>query len=278
MDKRQRDQASAPVPSGLLQEQKQLFPLEILSWAPPIRGTAHLKRFAIASDGQEYAVKGITDGESTRVTYPNQIPASEWLCTRLAELCGLPTPACRILLDAETDEYFFGSRIDQAAHPDALKNDQMLALLREADIHFKRQLWAIYAFDMFIYNIDRHINNYLYSPIRSGRVTIQAFDFSLAAFVLGWPVQTGPSLPNDSNTVRNWIIIKRLLGECEHSRNSALDIVDKLELINSAIVRAIFSEMPNSWKHQSLIDALLKWWDGEGKLNQIAALRAEFAE
>ncbi|MCS5968736.1 HipA domain-containing protein [Klebsiella variicola subsp. variicola] len=100
-------------PASDITIQEPLFSLEVIDYRPAM-GTAHLRHTVIASDGLEYAIKGVTDGEAsvlTGVPHPKQIPASEWLCTKLAEVSGIPTPACRVIKDIETGENFFWFQI-----------------------------------------------------------------------------------------------------------------------------------------------------------------------
>ena len=75
-------------------EPRPLFGLEIEEWTPPNGVTGHLRSFAIANDGLEYAVKSIQDGQASNLSVqsPELVPATEWLSSKLAEACGLPSP------------------------------------------------------------------------------------------------------------------------------------------------------------------------------------------
>lgn len=252
-------------------EQSSLFALEITDKAPANTNTAHLKMFVIADDGQEYAAKGIHDGCNGHVSVPNpdQIPAAEWLCSNLAEICGLPIPNYKILLDKNNNNYYFGSRIELACNKTILDGSSWLKRIRKASEHFKKQLWAIHAFDLFIYNIDRHINNYLYVENRSNSFDIQAFDFSLSSLVLGWPKEVDLSAFPDCNTSNSWSYIKKITEIKDEYTKSALKILDKLKSIDVSTIEDIFSKMPSQWVNEELKINLIDWWQSPARLSKI---------
>lgn len=256
------------------QEQRELFGLDIIEWTNSGTETAHLKSFAIASDGMEYAVKRVIDGQESqlKVKQPLLIPASEFVCYKLAEKCGISTPPCRLLRDTENNEYVFGSQIETGAI-DANKNcvNLFILKLKEGNPYFIKQLWAIYAFDQFIYNVDRHINNYLYTQNRHA-VTVKAFDFSLSSLVLGWPVDT-ELLPSGCNTlgVRNLII--QIAGSDLNFKAAAYSVLDRLEKIKSDHLKIILGEMPSDWISETITHRLLSWWDSDDRLIRIQSIR-----
>lgn len=253
-------------------EQSSSFALEITAMAPANTITAHLKMFVIADDGQEYAAKGINDGYSEHVLVPNpdQIPAAEWLCSNLAEICGLPIPNYKILLDKNKGDYYFGSRIELACDETILNELIWLDRIKNASEQLKKQLWAIHAFDLFIYNIDRHINNYLYVVNRSNSFDIQAFDFSLSSLVLGWPKEVDlNAFPKNCNTSNSWSYIKKITGVKHEYTKSALKILDKLKLIDVSKIKNIFEGMPGQWVNKELKNNLIDWWQSPARLSKI---------
>ncbi len=256
-------------------EQGNLFELEFNDYTPSGVGTAHLSGFAIASDEMEYAVKGTKGNTSVPVQNPSQVPAAEWFCTKLAELCGIATPVCKVLKCIASDEYVFGSRIEHAAWKTGLNEAKWFHLISQASESLKKQLWAIFAFDQFVHNIDRHINNYLYMENSRSQVIVKTFDFSLSSFVLGWPRSTTDTLPTDSSTVINWTITKQLIGDTPEFRQIALSVLDKLERIGVSTVSDILSSMPEEWLPQMHQEYLLKWWDSEERINRLESIRQE---
>lgn len=259
--------------------QEPLLALEVESMRPALGGTAHLKNTVIASDGLEYAVKSISDGETSAIKglpNPRQIPASEWMCTRLGEMCGLPTPICRVIYDAPSNQHFFGSRYDLAASSKPQDEIDFAAALMGPSPILRKQVWAIYAFDQFVYNIDRHLGNYLYTKNRLGDVTVQAFDFSLAAMVMGWPNKVGGGLiPAGHNTTNYWNSIRGLTYNDKTCRESAVKILDNINKISVDDINRIFVEMPGSWINPLHREALTSWWISPGKSERINSVKSE---
>ncbi len=259
-------------------EQHPLFGLEIEEWTPPNGSTVHLKTFAIANDGLEYAIKGVRDGENSQiqVSHPFNVPASEWFCTKLAEVCNVPTPTCRVLLEPQSQELFFGSKINLAAYREALVLNQWSELLKNASIYLKKQLWAIYAYDQFIYNVDRHFNNYLYVQTRQNTVAVEAFDFSLSSLVHGWPNKIGPSLlPENCKTNLVWAIIKQVIGSDTDLVASACSVLNKLKDVDVKTIDYIFSGMPDAWLNALQKQALISWWDSESRMERLSSVESE---
>lgn len=256
-------------------EQCYLFELEFSDYTPSGLGTAHLSGFALASDEMEYAVKGAGGNTPFPVQNPTQVPAAEWFCTNLAERCGIATPVCKILKCVSNNEYVFGSRIEHAAWKSGLSDSQWIQLLSSASDSLKKQLWAIYAFDQFVHNVDRHLNNYLYMHNSRGQVIVKTFDFSLSSFVLGWPRSTSITLPSDSTTRINWRIVKMLIGDTDELRKVSLNVLDKLEMIGVNAVSDILNTMPGEWLPPMQKDFILRWWDNLEKIERLNAIRLE---
>ncbi|MEY8768990.1 hypothetical protein AB6T85_00855 [Erwinia sp. ACCC 02193] len=258
-------------------EQGNLFELEFNEYTPSGLGTAHLSGFAIASDEMEYAVKGVEGSTSIPVQNPGQVPAAEWFCTKLAELCGIATPVCKVLKCISDGEYVFGSRIEFSAWKSGLNEAQWLNILFNASDSLKKQMWAIYAFDQFVHNIDRHLNNYLYMENSRGQVIVKTFDFSLSSFVIGWPRSTAITLPTDSSTCINWSVAKQFIGDAPELRVVAINILDKIERIDVRTISDILAAMPEQWMPPMHREYLLKWWDSRDRILRLEAIKAEIS-
>lgn len=256
-------------------EQGHLFELEFSDYTPSGLGTAHLSGFAIASDEMEYAVKSTGGNTPFPVQNPAQVPAAEWFCTNLAEKCGIATPVCKILKCVANGEYAFGSRIEHAAWKSGLNAAQWVQLLSNANESLKKQLWAIYAFDQFVHNVDRHLNNYLYMQNTRGQVIVKTFDFSLSSFVLGWPRSTSATLPSDSNTNVNWRAAKTLIGETDELRLVALNVLDRIEMIGVGTISDILDSMPRDWLPPMQKELILRWWGSHERVERLNAIRLE---
>lgn len=256
-------------------EQGNLFELEFNNYTPSNLGTVHLSGFAIATDEMEYAVKGTKGSTPFPVQNPLQVPAAEWFCTNLAELCGIATPVCKILKCISDGEYVFGSRIEHAAWKSGLNSAQWFQLLASSNDSLKKQLWAIYAFDQFVHNIDRHLNNYLYMLNTRDHVIVKTFDFSLSSFVIGWPRTTSETLPTDSTTVVNFNIAKQLIGDTPELRQVALNVLDRIERIGVDTISDILSKMPAEWLPPHHKEYFQNWWSSEDRKLRLEAIRTE---
>ncbi len=258
-------------------EQGNLFELEFNDYTPSSLGTVHLSGFAIASDEMEYAVKGTNNHIPLPVQNPSHVPASEWFCTNLAERCGIATPVCKVLKCISDGEYVFGSRIEFSAWKSGLNEAQWLNILFNASDSLKKQLWAIYAFDQFVHNIDRHLNNYLYMENSRGQVIVKTFDFSLSSFVIGWPRSTASTLPTDSTTCINWSIAKQFIGSSQELTQAAMNVLDKIERIGVDAVSDILNGMPEQWVPPMHKDYLIRWWGSEERIERLNAIRLEIS-
>jgi hypothetical protein len=134
-----------------------------------------------------------------------------------------------------------------------------------------------YAFDQFVHNIDRHLNNYLYMENSRGQIIVKTFDFSLSSFVLGWPRSTASTLPTDSSTCINWNIAKQFIGSSQELIQIATIILDKIEKIGVDAVSDILNGMPDQWMPPMHKSYLLKWWGSEEKTKRLNAIRLEIS-
>ena len=131
---------------------------------------------AEADDGHRYYIKGDAHGRLVR--------ASEWICTHLAEEVhiGAPAPMVVELLDGNV---VFGSRRIAGVADSVLTLSYLttpsLSNGQTITPGLQSVLSSLYAFDMFIFNDDRHFGNYL-SVDDNGRRRLYAFDFSRALF------------------------------------------------------------------------------------------------
>lgn len=259
--------------------QEPLFSLDVVELRPVIGGTAHLRYTAIASDGYEYAVKSVRDGDDSevKVPYPSLVPASEWFCTKLAEVSGIPTPTCRVLKNTDSGEFLFGSQYDLSALSTPIQQAEVTDSLRSGESPLlRRQFWAIYAFDQFIFNKDRHLNNYLFSKNRDGSYICKAFDFSISSMVAGWPTRiNGSLLPDSCNTAINWNIIKHLTSFDPVCKEYALKVLEYVGQIDVNFINNIFEQMPSTWDFPLQRQALTTWWGSKEKDIRLNLVRNE---
>lgn len=122
--------------------------------------------------------------------------------------------------------------------------------------HLCALLSAIYAFDLFVNNEDRHLGNYL-SIDDNGVRRMYAFDFSRAMFwngLAGYPAPT-------SNTRRCGTLLKSLHG---FDAPAAEAILDRLANLKMTAIEGFINRMPADWLPDADRVGLLNWWkDGQ---------------
>src|SRR5262249_1687833 len=131
-------------------QQLPLLPLQVDASWPANLGTADLKHLVRTRDGHCYAVKTTDD-------HP-LMPATEYLCYKLAAACGLSVPFSS-LIELRPHVMAFGSRLEAGVHgwtalgPAAqFKAYELMA----------EPISATLAFDLFVGNVDRHRGNFIF--------------------------------------------------------------------------------------------------------------------
>lgn len=178
---------------------KLLIPPRIV-WLDPVDlNTADSPGCCRCDDNFEYALK---DTRHHRLT-----PHAEWFCTHLAGLVGIGCPPCAIIDDTKGN-LLFGSRWEGG-----IARDKWWDMTSRGDIDLQiiaPQLSRILAFDFFVYNDDRHLNNYLVRESRNVWVML-AFDWSRAWTFHGFPPNNLPFSPNQK-TILAHRHLKKMLG------------------------------------------------------------------
>lgn len=137
--------------------QYQFFPRKALIQFPQSQPSADSLGEVEADDRFRYYVKGDAHTRPVR--------ASEWLGAHLAETVGISAPAPSII-ELQDGALVFGSRrisgVADAATTAAFLTSPSVTNQAGATILGLQQLLSkIYAFDMFFFNDDRHLSNYL---------------------------------------------------------------------------------------------------------------------
>jgi hypothetical protein len=126
-------------------------------------------------------------------------------------------------------------------------------------------LSAIYAFDMFNYNDDRHFGNYL-TYDDNGTRRLHAFDFSRALF-WRWPWSGFPTAAD--NTRVCGALLRQLHGFDFPAASATLT---RLGGLPTLAVANIINMMPASWLSPSVVQAFLQWWDSGERTVRIQLL------
>ncbi len=243
--------------------QRELFALKTLVEIPDNVGrSAEVWGHVIADDTHHYIVKGSRGGE--------HVPASEWLATRIAEMMNLPCATPKIIQLNDGDKCF-GSRqivgVNDVAVTSQLLTTPTTGPQATPVFGLKGLLSSIYAFDMFINNVDRHVDNFI-SVDDGGHRRLFAIDFARSFFWHGslpiaFPISTQP-------TRRTGRLIRSLHG---FDTEAALATVDKLSQFAPEMISWIMNEMPEQWLSISLRQALLNWWSHGARMERLDELR-----
>ena len=231
--------------------QSSLFPVKAVSLDPSNLGTADCEFIGKGDDGIEYAIKTVLRNPAA--------PAAEWICYWVASVCGIATPVCNIITMPDGTKAF-GSRWEGGVTSDQQIIHQIISGGISTPLLAGR-LSAIYALDLFVWNLDRHANNYLFQKAhRDYRVL--AFDFSRCWTVNPWPLPLGP-LPFNCNTAMTYSAI-RVTQPFDLA--IALDTLHKIDSIPANKFTTMISEIPLLWLSKEQKAKIVKWWtSGERK-------------
>lgn len=235
-----------------------LFPVNIRSFDPANMGTADAALIGMGDDGFDYVIKTV---EKT----PN-VPASEWFCHRLSDLCGIVVPQYSIL-HIHGMKPAFGSRYDSAFE----KNNQVIWDIlsgKETSNILAERLSAIYAFDLFVHNDDRHFGNYMFTKAMNG-YSVKAFDFSRAWLHHGWPLPVVPLQPHCHTRAR----FNQIMKYHQFNLKTAEVVLDRLSGLGVGQIQVIHNEMPGAWLSKSIRNSIIKWWASKDRTERIEFVR-----
>ena len=237
-----------------------MFPLKLIRADPSSLGTADCDYIGRAEDGLDYAVKTVTKNPAT--------PAAEWFCYKLAAFCNIATPQCAQILMPDSS-LAFGSTWDGGVVNDFVIKQHIIDGTLSAGLLADR-LSAIFALDLFVYNPDRHFDNYLFIHGRA-EYAVKAFDFSQAWTANGWPLP-GLLLPTACNTMNTY---KALVVRQPFDLAAAKSVLAKLRTIPVTSIASILGEMPPAWMAAQFRADISKWWDSVDRTTRIDGILQE---
>lgn len=225
--------------------QGRLFPLPILNLVPPIQSTADCRQIGVGENGLYYAIKRTDDGFL--------IPLAEWFFNQLAHDIGIPTPQFEIVALPD-DTLAFGSRWEGGTRNAQTPESD---LLTQGKIK-PEILTAIYAYDLFIGNIDRRLGNYLlrYNNINPQLPDLIAFDYSRVAMTFG--IFPSGRLPAGTNTERTFSVLRKIHG---YHQNNAEEIINKINSLPSDYPCLALKGIPKEWANPQILHTLYRWWE-----------------
>ncbi|WP_438754116.1 HipA family kinase [Pararhizobium sp. O133] len=194
------------------------------------------------------------------------LPHCEWFCSSLAIAVGVPQVPFSVIRHPDGN-YWFGSQWMNG------KTKDWWNFAAQGNINFgslSEDLSRIYAFDLFIHNVDRHANNFMIVPEGNGH-KVYSFDYSRSWLVNGFPPpapMTNPMLATVN--VRNWL--KANFGDYIDI-NVAEQVLTSIEAIDATRVQLIIGSHPKDWLTQQEEDAIIDWWSSGMASARVAAIK-----
>jgi hypothetical protein len=198
-------------------------------------------------------------------THHPLIPHSEWFCTYLAELVGIPTIECRILEmppDASgVSKRSFGSRWQPGEIPHSPAPWWVRVQQHSIPVsHVATVLSWIYAFDHFINNVDRHQKNFFAQKSHDG-IAIFAVDYSKAWL---WGKFPPPPLPFNLNDPHQRTVLAQRDFTSRWGawivNSEVTSVLARLSKVTKQDISYILQIEPKEWLSQSRGRAIMKWW------------------
>lgn len=239
--------------------QMQLLPLRIDETMPPPGDSADLKNLVQTIDGHVYALKTTSD-------HPH-LPASEFLCYRLAAACNLAVPFSALIeLPSVLGEGCgFGSRFEGGVQdPLQLSASEQIQMWKDN----KGAVSAILALDHFVGNDDRHRRNFIWRKNYKAEWVPLAIDYSRAFLVRGFPTDLFP-LPEKCNTRTTLTMMKKTDMWDGPYAVFALGLLQSVTMENIA---HWLDEMPGSWIDLPQRRELMQWWGSDAFATRLQAV------
>ncbi|MBR0693247.1 HipA family kinase [Bradyrhizobium lablabi] len=232
-----------------------------IKWCDPAGlASADASGVCRCDDGCDYVVK---DGSANNGSTPHD----EWSCTRLAEIVGIPSPPCTAI-ERPDGSLVFGSRWEGG-----VAKEPWWEMIRRGDISLKdipASLSRIYAFDHFVHNEDRHLNNFLFREQRHGWVVL-AFDYSRAWLFNGMPLPQLPFRPQ-KKTILARRVLCQLFGEYIDKAETD-QILDRLGGVKETHILQAINGHPKTWLSEGQKDVIVNWWNSSARTDRIDQIR-----
>lgn len=252
-------------------QQLGLIPVKAVWCSPANLGTADLKNICKCDDGSEYAIKE-TEIDPTNRSRKIRTAHNEYFCYRLAQNVGIASPSYHFV-EMPDGSLAFGSRWEGGSQPFQWWDQVASGAIRRADI--APVLARIYAFDLFVHNVDRHAGNLLIRQQHFGHAAI-AFDYSRAWTFHGFPLPHLPMSPVD-NTVLVQRQLSALLGAYIDSASTA-EVLDRLRQTSVETIRLIIQQQPSSWLTKKLGRDIINWWSSPERNARIDKIGAGISD
>jgi signal recognition particle subunit SEC65 len=249
--------APSPAKPSLKPHQPELYPIDVTKVMPPVGG-ADSACTGTGRDGMKYNIKTVAKAAMA--------PGAEWFCHHLAEIVQIAAahPAVLTLPGDATPAY--GSRWESGMLPPARNSEVMTGKLNGEQL--PERFSALYAFDLFVHNVDRHPGNYVFIEI-DGLYRLLAMDFSRAWTYHGWPLPALPMAVSSSTVVQGRIVRHRHAFEMP----AAEQVLEAVERVTLDAVQSIFNRMPGQWLDDVRRAAIARWWTDGSMKQRVAEIR-----
>ncbi|MBU3019036.1 hypothetical protein KO519_15210 [Paraglaciecola agarilytica] len=242
--------------------QKNLFPIDIAVTYPNDQGTADLSVIGTGADGRDYAIKTIADGNGF-------VPITELFCYELARALSIATPEFQIV-KLKTHELAFGSVWEGGAGITKTLPDMLKILKGELPVrNLKALLSKVYAFDLFVNNIDRHFGNFLFRTSYRENIGL-AFDFGRSWYEIS-PYDFQALEPHN-NTNKYHLYAKHFK---RYDRELASNTLTEISKIEQDTILQILSMAPSEWLSTEDKDKFVNWWGSSDMIERINKLKGE---
>lgn len=245
------------------------LPRKVISVDPPHLRSADCPAICRCDDGCDYAIK---DGH----THP-LVPHTEWFCTRLADLLGIPGPDCQVL-EMPDGNLVFGSRWEGGVIAGGAPTPTWVAMVQSGAIPLpglRIPLTRIYVYDLFMHNPDRHSGNFLVREQLRGHALL-AFDYSRAWAVNAVPLPLQPFDQHHPNerTIKCQRQLQRLWGSNYIDVGEAIAFLERLKRVSKQQIAQIFDQHPRKWLPTKARQDIMRWWKSKEMIARIDGISA----
>lgn len=203
--------------------------------------------FVALSSGRALYCKDDKDGRPIR--------AVEMFCTRLAGEAGILTPDCAIVEDDGGRTYFGSVDVGSIASIFEVRgylSSTTASEIGAPDPWLGRYLSGLYAYDLFVGNVDRSIQNFL---MATADRQLRAFDFASSDL---------KKLSGQRFSIENTSTLslgRRLRKIHGFDLEAALEMIRRLEGIPVKVVRRFTDELPRDWLEEVERESLCGGWE-----------------
>lgn len=219
-----------------------------------------------AWEGGTFYCKADKDGRPIRAT--------EWLFTSLANQVGIATAPCSVI-ENDDGETFFGS-LDLTGTASIFDVRDFLSKRHRGDFGQPSEwpgqhLSGLYAYDMFVGNPDRSIQNFMLRNDGLNRVVL-AIDFASARLA----DLSGYNFPIESDAT---VHVGRFLRERQGFYvRSAYEMIDLIAGVPAATIERFLREMPVDWLTKEQGEGICEHWSRKKFHARLMALRSGLAD